>query len=107
MTNIVPTTGGLSRRDDRAVARAVRGLETATEIGLARLEQGAQVEATKAHAVNYVGQQAMQAVALTSQLEAQLGQACPMAVTRLQGIADITALAVSDVVMNSARKLSR
>ena len=44
--------------------------------------------------IGFVGQQAMQAVTMVSQLEGQLGQACPLAVTRLQGIADITALSM-------------
>lgn len=47
------------------------------EIGLARLEEKAQIESAKAHAVGYVGQQAMQTVTMVSQMEAQSGQACP------------------------------
>lgn len=110
MTNLVAMSGGgglVARRDDRAVARAVSGLQRSTEIGLARLEHQAQIESAKAHAVGYVGQQAMQAVTMVSQLEAQLGQACPMAVSRLQGIADMTALSIAQVVADSARKLGR
>lgn len=109
--DLIPASGALTgaggRRQDRTLARALSSLDRSQAVGLARIEQQAQLEAARAHAVNYVGQQAMQAVAMTSQLEAQLGQACPMAVTRLQGIADMTALAVSDVVMNSARKIGR
>lgn len=74
-------------------------------MGLARLEVQAQMESAKAHAVGYVGQQAMQAVTMVSQMEGQLGQACPLAVSRLQGIADMTALAIAQVVADSARKL--
>ncbi len=108
MSDLIPVTGGVgSRREDRAVARAIRGLQTGTEIGLARLEHKAQIESAKAHAVGYVGQQAMQAVTMVSQMEAQLGQACPMAVSRLQGIADMTALSIAQVVADSARKLGR
>lgn len=111
MPDLIPTSSGLTgaseRRQDRALARTLSDLDRSKAAGLAKIEQQAQLEAAKAHAVNYVGQQAMQAVAMTSQLEAQLGQACPMAVTRLQGLADMTALAVSDVVMNSARKIGR
>lgn len=110
--DLIPISeGGLSnigeRRQDRALARNLSSLDRSKTVGLARIEQQAQLEAAKAHAVGYVGQQAMQAVTMVSQLENQLGQACPLAVTRLQGIADITALAISDVVMTSARKIGR
>ena len=109
MSNLVPAAGSdfLSRREDRAVSRALAGLNRSTDLGLARLEHQAQMESAKAHAVGYVGQQAMQAVTMVSQLEAQLGQACPMAVSRLQGIADMTALSIAQVVADSARKLGR
>jgi hypothetical protein len=49
----------------------------------------------------------MQAVTMVSQLEGQLGQACPLAVTRLQGLADMTALSIAQVVADSARKIGR
>lgn len=48
----------------------------------------------------------MQAVTMVSQMEGQLGQACPLAVTRLQGIADMTALSIAQVVSDAARRIS-
>lgn len=107
MSNLIPSSGSniVSRRDDRAVSRAVSRLGLSKEIGLARIEQQAQIEAAKVHAVGYVGQQAMQAVTMVSQMEGQLGAACPLAVTRLQGIADMTSLSIAQVVADSARKL--
>jgi hypothetical protein len=44
---------------------------------------------------------------MVSQFEAQLGQVCPMAVSRLQGIADMTALGIAEVVADTVRKVGR
>lgn len=111
MSNLIPSSGGpgsyMTRREDRLVGRQISRLELSKEIGLARIEQEAQIEAAKAHAVGYVGQQAMQAVTMVSQMEGQLGQVCPLAVTRLQGLADMTALSIAQVVADSARKIGR
>ena len=53
------------------------------------------------------GHGTMQTVAMVSQLEGQLGMACPLAVSRLQGIADMTALSLAEVVSDAARKMGR
>lgn len=104
----IPSSGGfVERRQDRSVSRVLAGLERSQAVGLARIESEAQLEAAKAHAVGYIGQQAMQAVAMVSQMEGQLAQACPLATTRLQGIADMTALSVAQVVADSARRIGR
>lgn len=105
--DLIPTTGGFIERKEsrRRVSRQLAGLDRSKTVGLAKLEGQAELEAAKAHAVGYVGQQAMQAVTMLSQLEGQLGQACPMAVSRLQGIADMTSLGIAQVVADSARKL--
>lgn len=97
--------GGLERRESRALSRNLSAIEMSRSVNLAKIELQAQIEVAKVHAVGYVGQQAMQAVAMVSQMEGQLGQACPLAVTRLQGIADMTALSVAQVVADTARKL--
>lgn len=92
-------------REQRQVGRALSRLESQRVVGLAELEVKAELQAVKAEAVGYVGKSAMQTVALISQLEVQLGQMVPAAVTRLQGIADMTALGVAEVVAESVRKL--
>jgi hypothetical protein len=97
---------GVDRREERALARSLGRLECQKVASLARLEATAQVEAARVEAVGYVGRRALETVALVSQWEVQLGQLCPAAVTRLQGIADITALATAEVVADAARKLS-
>jgi hypothetical protein len=109
MSNLIPSTGGsfAGRRDDKALNRAISGYDRTKAVGMARMEMQAELEATKVHAIGYVGQQAMQAVTMVSQLEGQLGQACPLAVTRLQGIADITALSMAQVVADATRRIGR
>lgn len=112
MSNLVPSSGSgpismLTKREERFAGRELARLELSAELGLARIERQAQIESAKAHAVGYVGQQAMQTVAMVSQMEGQLGQACPLAVTRLQGIADMTALSIAQVVADSARTIGR
>lgn len=108
-SELIPSTTSrlVARRDDKTLSRHLVGLERSKTVALAKIEQQAQVEAAKAHAVGYVGQQAMHAVTMVSQLEGQLGQACPLAVTRLQGIADIAALSIAQVVADSARSVGR
>ena len=107
MSTLVPSKGYISPRRARVASRELCDLEVRKEVEIAEIEVQAQIEAAKTHAVGYVGAQAMQAVTMVSQLELQLGQACPLAVTRLQGIADMTALSISQVVMDSARKIGR
>lgn len=106
---IVPsqTRGSFLERRDRVVERNLTGLERSRTIGLAQIEVHAQLEAAKVHAIGFVGQQAMQAVAMVSELEGQLAQACPLATTRLQGIADMTALSMAQVVAETARRIGR
>ncbi len=109
MSNLIPTTGGqnnfLSKREERTLGRQFSRLEQHRAVGMARIETQAQMESAKVHAIGYVGQQAMQAVTMVSQMEGQLGAACPLAVTRLQGIADMTALSIAQVVADTARKI--
>lgn len=105
--SLVPSTSstGVSVSRSRTTSRQLATLDRAREVGLARIETQAQLEAAKAHAVGYVGQQAMQAVAMVSHAELQLGQMHPLAVSRLQAIADITSMAIADVVMNARRRM--
>ena len=112
MSNLVPRSSisldhlGLHPRDERSLVRHLSTIERSKAVGIAKLEAQAQVEATRIHAVGYVGQQAMQAVAMVSQMEGQLAQLCPLATTRLQGIADMTAFSIAQVVGEAARRLS-
>lgn len=111
MADLIPVSGGINnyieKREDRALSRQIAGLERSKAVGLARIEHQAQLEAAKAHGVGYVGHQALQVVAMVSQLEVQLGQTVPAAVTRLQGVADMTALSIAQVVADAPQKIGR
>lgn len=72
-----------------------------------RIENVAEVQAVIADAVTFVGRQAMQDVAMLSQIETQLAQAVPHASGRLAAIADLTAIALSQVVADAAHDLRR
>jgi hypothetical protein len=100
-------TGGLSRLDQRTSSRTLARMQTNTDIGLARIEQAAMLQVAKADAVGFVGRAGMQAVAMVSQFEQQLGQTCPMAVSRLQGIADMTAMGIAEVVADTVKVVGR
>ena len=110
MSNLIAARSGLSglsqTREERSFSRQLANIDRGRAVGIAQLEAKAQVEAARIHAVGYIGQQALQAVAMVSQMEGQLGMICPMAVSRLQGIADITALSVAQVVSEAHRRLS-
>ena len=108
MSNVqtyVPTLSeiGLSRRTSRGLAN----LQNDGVLQVAKIEQSALIQTSKVDAVTYVGRAAMQQVAMVSQLEQQLAQAVPMATPRLQGIADITAVALAEVVVDTATRMRR
>ncbi len=99
-------SGALERREERALIRRLSALDRDRIVGLAEIEVKTQTQAARAHAVGYIGEQGMLAVSMLSQLEGQLGQVTPLAVTRLQGIADMTALGIAQVVANAVREVS-
>ena len=107
MSEIVPFGSGLARRESRAVGRELARLESRAQVALGRIEIEADLQAARVHGVAYVGKQAMQATAIVSELEGQLGQMVPRAKGRLQGIADITTLGLAEIVADTVRKVSR
>lgn len=100
MSDLVPYAGGqpVSRTQSRQLNRGLTSLSLTTRLDIARIESAAEVQATRADAVTYVGKRAMQDVAMLSQLEQQLAALVPMATGRLQAIADMTSLAIAEVV---------
>jgi hypothetical protein len=107
-SDIVPAFGGsLTRRESRYAGRALARLDTQTEVGLARIDQAAELQAGMVGAVTYVAKRAMQEIALLSQLEAQLSTVVPLAASRLQALGDIAALEAADVISQTVRKVSR
>lgn len=96
------TPAALAPRVSRELAR----LSDQTDVALARLAAGAEVEGGKLDALDYLSGRAMQGVALVSQLEQQLSTAVPIAHSRLQAIGDMHALASAEVVASAPRRLS-
>lgn len=108
MPNMVPSRGRpLERREGRLVSRSLDHLEAQTDLGLARIEQAAELQVGRVRAVVYVGKRAMQDVALISQLEVQLSSLVPMATSRLQAIGDMVTLEAADVVADTVREVTR
>ncbi len=108
MTNIDRyQPGALSRSagQSRWVSKALNRLDGNTELGLARVEATAELEAVKCDAVSFVVSRAMHNVTLISTLEVQLAQACPHASARLALIADMGSLALADLVQQTAHRV--
>src|SRR6267154_615695 len=97
--------GGLARRESRAVSRELARLDGSGRLEMARINQQADLQAERVSAVGYVGKRALHEVAMLSQLEVQLSCLVPSATPRLQGIGDLTALAVADVVSETVRRV--
>ena len=104
---VVPASAGVVSTGSNRNARALARMESETTMGLARIEQQTMLQVGRADAITYVGRSAMNDVALLSEHEAKLAQLCPMAVTRLQGIADTAALGIAEVVADTPRKVNR
>ena len=98
--------GGLmSPRQSRRMARELERVEAGTQLGVARIDQAAELQAVRIQAVGYVGKRALHEVALVSQTEQQLAALVPIAAGRLQAIGDMTALSLADVVSDTLRKV--
>jgi hypothetical protein len=95
------------RVQSRQLGRSLARIEDDTAVQIARVEARADIDASKIDAVTVVAQRAMQGVAFVSQIEQQLGQAVPIAVTRLHAVGDLATLAMGQVVTDSMTKLRR
>jgi hypothetical protein len=100
-------SSGLSPRDVRRAGQELARLDRQTDYSVAKIEAAAEVQARRADAIGAVAGRALQDVALLSQMEQQLAQTVPMASGRLAVIADSAALALADVVQDSAYRLRR
>jgi len=101
MSRIEPYQAG-GRAVSTRVGRALARLDGQTSFQVARANAQADVKAAEVDAVAAVAQRAMQGVAFVSQVEQQLGQAVPLAVTRLQAIGDVAAMSLAQVVVDAA-----
>ncbi|MGH3428789.1 MAG: hypothetical protein ACRDQZ_14690 [Mycobacteriales bacterium] len=105
MSEMVPFGGGLARRESRRVGRELARMDGQGQLALARISQQADLQAERVAAVGYVGKRALHEVAMLSQLEVQLSALVPSAMPRLQGIGDLTALAMAEVVGETVRRV--
>lgn len=97
--------GSPARRVSRQVTKCVAQIDAGTHVQLARIDSTAELQAAKVDAIASVSRKAMQAVALLTQMESQLAQAVPHASGRLAAIADLTAVAMNEVVVDASRRV--
>jgi hypothetical protein len=105
MSEMVPFGGGFSKRQSRAVSRELSRLDGQGQVEMARINQAADLQAERIAAVGYVGKRALHEVAMLSQLEVQLSALVPAATPRLQGLGDLSALAMAEVVGETVRRV--
>jgi hypothetical protein len=102
MGDLVQYSNGLVRG---RVGRELARMNGQSQLELARIGLQADLQAERVSAVSYVGKRAMHEVSMLSQLEVQLAALVPAATPRLQGIGDLTALAMAEVVSETVRKV--
>lgn len=107
MSNIEQYGYGAGRVASGRFGRAIGRIEGSTCVTVARVEARGDIQAAQVDVLSAVTQRAPQGAAFISQVEAQLGQAVPMAASRLQAVGDIGALGLSQIVMDTANKLRR
>jgi hypothetical protein len=73
-------------------------LPATTRKSLARVQQNTIIQTARVQAQAYLGREALFAVADISELEGQLATLCPLATSRLEVIANMTALSIARTV---------
>ncbi len=94
---------GLSRR----VWRGLIDLEDEAQVTTAAIEAAGELQARKTDALGATAGRAMQNIALLSQMEQQLAQTVPLASGRLAAVADLAALALTQIVTDTSCRLRR
>jgi hypothetical protein len=113
VSSIVPfsrTPIGRSAARDRIARLAgneLARIEAASALAVANVVAATEVQGAKIDAVAHLGRRAMEDVAVLSQIETQLATAVPHASGRLAAIADLTAVALSELVIDGARQIGR
>ena len=108
MSDLVPFTNArpaLRRSESRQLSRDLAVINTQTRVEIACIEAAADIQATRTDAITYVARRGMQNVAMLSQLEQQLAALVPMASGRLAAIGDMSAVAIAEVVTDTARRI--
>ena len=106
MSNIVQQ-GAFGGGPSRSVSRTLSQIQGSTSLAIAQVEARAEVQASQVDAMAAITQRALSGVAFISQVEQQLAQAVPIAASRLQAVADIGTLGLTQVVMDTANQLRR
>ncbi len=108
--NLIPVTSGMevmSLRQARSTGRQLARMNASTDMRIRMIENEADVHVAKVDAIGYVAERAMFSTATVTQVEQQLGQMFPMAVSRLQALADMHALAAVEIVADTRLRLRR
>jgi hypothetical protein len=111
MSNLVPMGSSapvrLSPRSQRALGRQIATIQSRTAVDLAVIDAASQRWEGVVQGVTAVTGTAQQSVALVAQAEQSLAQAVPHAAPRLALLGDFHALAMTSIVMDTARALGR
>lgn len=114
MSQLIPadvTTGsalaGLTPRSARTLGRQLAGIQAGAIVDAARIDAAVQRREVATDGVTAVTGRALQHVAMVSEAEQSLSQAVPHASGRLAAVADAHALAMTAIVMDTARALGR
>lgn len=94
-------------RENRQLGRELSRIDGNSRVGLAHIEQAADMQAARVHSLGYVGKQALHAAAMVSETEQQLCRLVPEAADRLTAIGDITTLGLAEIVTDTVRRVSR
>jgi hypothetical protein len=105
MSDMVPFSRDLSKRDSREVRRELSRIDGRGRVELARLNQQADLQAERISAIGYVGKCAQHQAAMLTQAEVQLSAAVPSAAGRLQWLGNMTVLAMGGVVSETERRV--
>jgi hypothetical protein len=101
---IVPFAGA-GRRELRQISRNLTRLNGQGQFELARIDQEAELQSERIHAVGFVTSAAMREVALLAEMEQQLAALTPAAANVLQGINNIGAISMADILADTVRKV--
>lgn len=97
----------METREDRSVSRSLARMNSRQLLRQTVIQHEADLQVERVQAIGYVGQQGMQVVAMTSQMEANLSTLVPAAVSRLQVIGDLISLEVADVISQTVRRINQ
>jgi hypothetical protein len=96
----------MSNLPSRSYGRSLTRVNAQTDLELAAINASGELDSARIDNLQAIAGRAMHGVAMVAQLEGQLGSLVPLAVSRLQAIGDMHALASTDMVARAARRLA-